>query len=549
METVNLKDIISIKEGKKPLKVAHFASVKPNQAGISGTAIDMVMAERLVGIDSQLIDYGGKDPCIVGIVNGEVTTIGPSWAEKADILVRHSAIPAYIQSKNIPQILCLHGRPEYCFVLSYNSKTAILDEHLKCAADPRYRAFITFWEEHLNYEEVFLAGKKIDYVPAMVNLDICKPDGVRLDYGTDGGRPNILICDMWREDTTPFNVLVAAAIFVKKYCPEARVHIYGLQKQTESPVKDVIKKMKTAGIISQSETIVKNMNQIYRANDILITPHHIGTRVIREALACGLPIVAGQGCRYTKFTADARHWEGFAAQIRNCWDSVKNDKEKARKEARVMAEKSFNLKQAGEAILKVYERIMKEPKPVTEIKTKPMIYNFVAYSPEEKEQLGQTYNKYMELLGDNDWACFLDHDAMFTTLDWYKQLQNIISEHSGYGLLSASTNRIGNPEQMIANLKDTHDILYHRQIGTILQKQCGTQVNDVTTKHCISGVVMAVNKAVWKKAGGFKDGFLGVDNDFHQRVRKAGDKVGIAKGLYVYHYYRANGDGLKPVNK
>ena len=548
MTSINGEKIISIKEIKKPLKVAHFASVKPNQAGISGTAIDMVSAERAVGIDAQLIDYAGDGkPCIVGIENNGVSTIGPSWAKTADIIVRHSAIPPYIQALNIPQVMCLHGRPEYGFMLHYYGKSQLLGEYFQCAKDPKYRAFVTFWKEHLTYLNILMPDVKIDYIPAMVNLDVCKPDGVRLDYGTDGGKPNILIADMWREDTTPFNILIATAKFVLKYCPEARVHICGLQKQNESPVKDVIEKMKAAGVISQSETIVKNMNQIYRGNDILVTPHHIATRIIREALAYGLPIVAGMGCPYTKFTADARHTAGFAAEINRCWNSIKGDRAKARKDARAMAEKNFNLKDAGKAALKVFERIMKEPKPVIELRTKPMIYNFIAYAQGDKENLGKTYNEYMELVGEKDWACFLDHDAMFTTGDWFKQLEKIIVANPQYDLLTACTNRIGNPEQKLQKLLDTHDITYHRGIGARLQKQCGTDVNDVTVTHAISGVVMLVSKAAWKKAGGFKDGFLGLDNDFHQRVKKADFKVGVMKGIYVYHWYRADGKGLKPI--
>lgn len=531
------------------MKVAHFANVKPNQAGISGTAIDMVSAERAVGIDSQLIDYAGNNkPCIVGIKNNKVTTVGPSWAKTADILVRHSAIPPYIQSLNIPQVMCLHGRPEYGFMLHYNGKTALLGEYFQCAKDTKYKSFLTFWKEHLHYLNILMPDRKFDYVPAMVDLDVCKPDGIRVDYDTDGGVPNILIADMWREDTTPFNVLLATAKYVRKYNHKARVHIYGLQKRDESPVKDVIGKMKKACVISQSETIVRNMDQIYRGADILVTPHRIATRVIREALASGLPMVAGQGCPYTKYTADARNTEGFAAKINECWNDIKDNWKKASKDARAMAEKNFNFEQAGRAALQIYERIMKEPKPKIEIRSKPVIYNFIAYAPGDKKNLGGTYNQYMNLLAlDDDWACFLDHDAMFTTTDWYKQLYEIIAANPEYGCLSAITNRVGNPEQKVANLKDTHDIIYHRRIGIAAQLQKRTEVMDVTNTHCISGVVILVKKSTWKKAGGFKDGFLGVDNDFHQRIVKAGLKVGVMRGIYVYHFYRAENSKLKPV--
>jgi len=52
----------------------------------------------------------------------------------------------------------------------------------------------------------------------------------------------------------------------------------------------------------------------------------------------------------------------------------------------------------------------------------------------------------MAMISDDDWACFLDHDAMFTTLDWYKQIEEIIEELSlgdrPVGLLTTFTNRI-----------------------------------------------------------------------------------------------------------
>jgi GT2 family glycosyltransferase len=214
-----------------------------------------------------------------------------------------------------------------------------------------------------------------------------------------------------------------------------------------------------------------------------------------------------------------------------------------------MAEKNFNLKQAGEAALKVYNRIMKKPKPVVDLRTKPMIYNFVAYSPSsDGKNLGATYNKYMELIGDDDWACFIDHDAMWTTRDWFKHLENILVESPEYGLLSVCTNRIGNSDQKLVGLADKNDMTLHRSIGKRLWAQEGGKIKDVTDKQRISGVVMLVSKTAWKKAGGFMDGFLGVDNDFHSRVVKAGYKVGIMRGMYVYHWYRQGDDcELNPI--
>ncbi len=179
-----------------------------------------------------------------------------------------------------------------------------------------------------------------------------------------------------------------------------------------------------------------------------------------------------------------------------------------------------------------------------------MIYGFIAYAPKDyHKDIGRVYNEYMELLpSDEDWACFLDHDAMFTTTDWYTQMEEIIAENPEYGLLTAITNRIGNTEQRVAGIDyDNHDMCYHRRIGTMAQEQDRTTVTDVSKTRTISGVVMLVKKAVWKKAGGFTGGFLKVDNDFHQRVISIGEKVGIMKGVYVYHWYRFENSDLEPL--
>ena len=50
---------------------------------------------------------------------------------------------------------------------------------------------------------------------------------------------------------------------------------------------------------------------------------------------------------------------------------------------------------------------------------------------------------------------------------------------------------------------------------------------------------MLFPKRVWLQTAGFKDGFLGVDNDFDKQVRELGYGTYIMKGVYVYHWYRA----------
>ena len=174
-----------------------------------------------------------------------------------------------------------------------------------------------------------------------------------------------------------------------------------------------------------------------------------------------------------------------------------------------------------------------------------MIHTYIPYAPRSSDKnIGAVYNNFMDMISDDDWACFLDHDAMFTTLDWYKQIEEIIEELSlgdrPVGLLTTCTNRIGNLEQIIAGIESqNHDIYYHRKIGRQRQLEYGKSLRECD--FLMSGIVILISKKVWKKTNGFIDGFLGVDNNIDQQIRALGYKSYIMDGVYCYHWYRADG--------
>jgi len=171
-----------------------------------------------------------------------------------------------------------------------------------------------------------------------------------------------------------------------------------------------------------------------------------------------------------------------------------------------------------------------------------MIHTCIPYTPKELgNNLGWAYNNFMELLPEDDWACFLDHDATFTTRYWYYQLEDIIKKYQDVGLYTCLTNRIGNFQQLVKGVdKENHDIKYHRQIGKQLQENYYDDVFSITNP--LSGVIILISKKTWRTVGGFIDGFLGVDNDIHKKCLSNNIKVGLMAGVYVYHWYRGDGD-------
>jgi GT2 family glycosyltransferase len=180
-----------------------------------------------------------------------------------------------------------------------------------------------------------------------------------------------------------------------------------------------------------------------------------------------------------------------------------------------------------------------------------MIYTHIAYAPTECDgNIGCAYNKFMEILpNDDDWACFLDHDAMFTTSTWYNQLGDIIKKNKDVGAFGCRTNRIGNILQLIGNIDlMSNDIVYHRKVGSHLQKNYYNElffpeehlksIGEHAKTH-YSGVFILISKKTWKEINGFEtEGFLRVDNDFRFRLHQKNIKFGIMNGVYVYHWYR-----------
>jgi GT2 family glycosyltransferase len=165
----------------------------------------------------------------------------------------------------------------------------------------------------------------------------------------------------------------------------------------------------------------------------------------------------------------------------------------------------------------------------------------IAYDVERN--LGRAYNEIMSRLLPRDHCCFLDHDAVFTTRDWYRLLLEAIERYPDAGLFGAMTNRIGNKEQIPPGAPSGHDMQDHRRFGLSLHQQYGSEAIDVTHKHLLSGVVLCLSHATWEAIGGFKSGMMGVDNAAHRDVKRVGKRVYLLRGLYTQHHYRADGVG------
>ena len=176
-----------------------------------------------------------------------------------------------------------------------------------------------------------------------------------------------------------------------------------------------------------------------------------------------------------------------------------------------------------------------------------MVYTHIPYTPKEHgTNLGYAYNKFMEMLpNDDDWGCFVDHDAMFTTSTWYNQINDVINKNPEVGAFGARTNRVANTFQLVGNIDImSNNIEYHRKIGKHIQLKYYEDLlciekNKRERLQGYSGVFILLKKSTWKTIKGFKTyGFTNVDNDFRARLHKNNIKFCIMNGLYLYHWYR-----------
>jgi SAM-dependent methyltransferase len=359
----------------KKIRIAHFAAFCPGRTGQYATVKDMIKAERAVGIDAQFIatsiDAKKIAKCEAVKEDGWLHTKEPEWAKSADILMRHSCIPDEYSTLGIPIMMALHGRPESTFIIEFVDLMKVYQLLVLIRDDPRYKGWITFWKSHEFFHKLKVPEDSLYYVPAMIDLDEYKPEGTRVGFGKTSGSPNIIVADMWRHDMTPYAVLYAAALFKSKYCPSAKVHIFGVPK---TKCDALMLTLKNDGILGSQMGLAKPMSNVYRGGDLLITPHNIATRVVRESLACGLPIVAGSSNPYTDFKADPRDIEAFAEQINRCWEHIKGTPESTKKQCRETAEKEFDVNRAGEAVLLAVEDVLRKEQKSWKRKGKPKSY-------------------------------------------------------------------------------------------------------------------------------------------------------------------------------
>ena len=73
-----------------------------------------------------------------------------------------------------------------------------------------------------------------------------------------------------------------------------RIHLYAMQPPL-GPWEHLLAALRRAGALGETKGMMREIAARYRAADVVVTPHRIATRIVREAAACGATVVTGEG--------------------------------------------------------------------------------------------------------------------------------------------------------------------------------------------------------------------------------------------------------------
>jgi cellulose synthase/poly-beta-1,6-N-acetylglucosamine synthase-like glycosyltransferase len=172
------------------------------------------------------------------------------------------------------------------------------------------------------------------------------------------------------------------------------------------------------------------------------------------------------------------------------------------------------------------------------------VYYSNPYSVEKN--MGKAINDHRKLVpNDKDWIVIQDMDMMYLTPDCGKRIYDALKlDGDKFGLVGCYTNRLRAVHQLHdGKFSNNHDIRDHYRIALTYDKPGIENIGLLG----VAGFFMAFRKEVWKRAKGFEENSIVFDTRFNIKVRSLRMKIGLIRGLYVYHQYRIWND-VQPWN-
>jgi len=357
------------------MKIFHTAIYGPSKSGIHEAARDMIKADILAGHEVYFIDIGNinsegiREYQPIGTVDNrggfKLITSNPRDIEQADIIIDHNGMPQEFldNNKEAPVIFIVHGRPVDSFRIEQQSTKGETSYSYmaKISQRPRVKKMVYFWPEFKSFWDVCFSEEKsiaLNY-PVMDNNRF-NPIGEKYIIKDENrGEYNILICDSWgRKDIDMFEI-INGVIQTGREIKNFKLHFYGVENGSDGFIQPcwelLIKEMRKLGIMGQIYGRTFEMEKVYRAMDVVLTPHKIITRVVGEALLSGVPVIASNGCTVSQFHCDPHDPYSVSKAI---IEFINSDQVQNKKNA-LEQSKKLSLENYSKEMNKIYKEIIK----------------------------------------------------------------------------------------------------------------------------------------------------------------------------------------------
>jgi len=350
------------------MKIVHFAPFAPNASGMYEAARDMVVADYKAGHDVLLVDVGSiaengnKSEAKAGQedLRGDTTivTATPNAALSADVLVFHTGVPDnWVVKTQAPIIFVMHGRPTACFYTEHTGKKVSFSLINEIGQWPRVKAMVTFWPYHLNFWKSVIPKNKLTCLNAPpIDEARFSSKGMVYDLGGKSGKYNIVLADQWRDDVNMYEIL-NGAILASERIKGLKFHIFTLPNPLPrcwELLTDRLKERDALGVMWHRRT---NMEEVYRAVDLVLSPQRIATRSVAEPLSCGTPVIAANGCDFATYQTDTSDPEQVAKTIETAINNLKADSHAVKDKVTSVASE-FSLSKYSSYMNKVYEYVV-----------------------------------------------------------------------------------------------------------------------------------------------------------------------------------------------
>lgn len=118
---------------------------------------------------------------------------------------------------------------------------------------------------------------------------------------------------------------------------------------------------------------------------------------------------------------------------------------------------------------------------------------------------------------------------------WIEQL---VASNPEYDLIGCATNRLGGTYQLFDRRRSENpDILFHMDLAVQAYEEHKLQIEKVPDDQVLAGMFLLFRKSLWKDFP-IEEKSIQFDIILSEKLKKAGKRLGIARGIYIFHLYR-----------